>query len=550
MADPRARALIDKHERMVTDRSQFDVLWQEIAERVLPRKARFNDRNSPNRQKGDRQTSKIMDAQPSLALERFGAAAHSLVVPRNQVWHKLKASIEPLNKSIAVTRYFDELNDILFAARYAGNFDMQVQETLIDLGAFGTSALYTGDTGTKLNYRACPLWQMYFAEDQFGVVNLMSYEHVMTARNAVAEFGEEKLPSTLVAKAKSNPGEEYKFLCVVKPRDDLDVTRSDAKGKKFASYEICMENGEIVEDKGYDAFPYAIGRYANTPGEVYGRGPVEMILPDVKMLYAMMNTTVQAAQLAALPPQLAHKDGILDALRLTPGAINYGGVNDQGQQLIHPMQAGGDVRLGLEMMEQKRNVINDALWGKMFQVLLENPQMTATQAMLIAQQQGALLAPTASRIESEFLAKIVERELSILHQNGVLPPPPPELVEAGGGYSVEYDSPLSRARKAEKGVSILRTFEQLAPLAQAAGPGIFARFNFDEAIKVLAEANGAPASCMYTDDEMAAINQAKQQQAQLQQVLAAAPVAADAAKSLAQAGAIAQSAPNQTTVPA
>lgn len=541
-------------ERMVQLRSPFDVLYQDIAERVLPRKAKFGKRMAPNENKGKRETAKILDAQPALALERFGASAHSLVVPRNQVWHKLKASIEELNKNLSVQRYFEDLNDILFAARYAGNFDHQVQECLIDEGAFGTMAMYTGDTGSKLYYRNTPIWQCYFAEGVDGLVNTMAYYHMMTARNAVKEFAGrlDALSAGIKSAAEKTPEVEFEFLCITMPREDFDASRMDAKGMRFAAMEICLDSREICEDKGYDVFPYAVGRYSNTPGEIYGRGPVEIILPDVKMLYAMMNSTVQAAQLAALPPLLAHGDGILNALRLTPAAVNYGGVDEQGRQLVHPLQVGGDVRLGLEMMEQKRAVISDALWGKMFQVLLENPQMTATQAMLIAQQQGALLAPTASRIESEFLAKIVERELSILHKAGALPQPPMELIEAGAGYSVEYDSPLSRARKAEKGVAILRTFEQIAPIAQAAGEGagVFRRFNFSQSVKELAEANGMPPDCLYTDEEMAAQDAQQAQQAQLQQILAAAPVAASAAKDLAQAQSISASSPNQTTVAA
>ena len=545
MSSETGRTLIAAHTRKEAQRSPFDTLYQDIAERVLPRKALFQNRQTPNDSKGKRQTSKIFDAAPALALDRFAAAAHSLVVPRNQVWHKIKSSNEDLNERIVVQRYFDELNEILFAARYAGNFDMQVHECFYDFGAFGTMCMYVGDTGQKLNYRSVPLWQGYFAENSHGVVDEFSHKYMITARNAAKDFDNALLPQSILRAAAISPEMEFEFLCVVKPRIDRDVNRADAAGMPYVSYEICLTNNEIVEEKGYRVFPYCVGRYDATPGEVYGRGPVELILPDVKMLYAMMNTTVQAAQLAALPPMLAHRDGILDALRLTSAAINYGGVDDQGRQMVHPLQAGGDVRLGLEMMEQKRGVIQDALWGKMFQVLLENPQMTATQAMLIAQQQGALLAPTGSRIESEFLAKVVERELSILYDAGVLPPPPPELMEAGGGYSIDYDSPMSRARRAEKGVAILRTFEQVAPLAQSAGPGIFKRFNFDQSIKQLAEANGMPAECLYSDEEMAAMDAQQQQQAQLQQILQAAPVAASAAKDLASAGAIAASTPNQ-----
>jgi hypothetical protein len=54
-----------------------------------------------------------------------------------------------------------------------------------------------------------------------------------------------------------------------------------------------------------------------------------------------------------------------------------------------------------------------------------------------------------------------------------------------------------------------------------------------------------PAKCLYTDEEMEAIDEQQAQKAQLDQVLAAAPVAASAAKDLAQAGAIAGTAEGQ-----
>jgi hypothetical protein len=235
----------------------------------------------------------------------------------------------------------------------------------------------------------------------------------------------------------------------------------------------------------------------------------------------------------------------LDAIRMTPAAINYGGVDDNGRQMIQPLSSGGRPDIGLELMDQKRALINDAFWNTLFQILVDTPNMTATEAMLRAQEKGALLAPTASRIESEFLNPMVERELDILAAAGALPPMPDQLLEAGGLFDVEYTSPLERARRAEEGVAILRTFEQLAPLAQVAGPSVFQRFNFDEAAKVLADVNGVPAKVMYSDEEFEEIKAAEAQQAELAQVLQAAPVAASAAKDLAGAAALANASPNE-----
>lgn len=550
MSDSRATDLLSQHARMRTQRTMFDNTWQDIAERICPRKALFKRGREGNQTKGLRLTERIFDATPALALDRFAAAAHSLVIPRNQLWQKFKASKDELNKVVQVQRYFDELTKVVFAARYAANFDNQAHECFYDLGAFATMCLYTGDTGQKMLYRSVPMWQAFMAENSFGVVDVLSREYWLTARQAVKEFGVDKVSSAIQRAATITPEAEFPFLCVTKPRADMDVNRLDFMGMAYAQIEIDMSSNTVVKEEGYRTFPYAVGRYTVTPGEIYGRGPAELVLPDVKMLNEMNKTTLQAAQLRNLPPILAHRDGVLDAIRLTPAAINYGGIDSAGRKLIDSLDIGGDTGLTIELMDQKRNVVIDAFWGKMYQVLLENPQMTATQALLIAQQQGALLAPTASRIENEFLARIADHELDILHKAGVLPEPPPELLEAGGGYQIEYDSPMSRARRAEEGVGILRSVEQLSPMAQIVGAGIFKRVNWDEASKIIFEVNGAPARMLYTDDEMVEIKQQADQAAQMQQILAAAPVAASAAKDLASANAISASVPNQQAVAA
>lgn len=547
MADSRATDILEKHERMRQQRVYFEKVWQDIADRIIPRKADFKrQRGKITEPKGERRTEKIFDAAPALALDRFAAAMHSLVTPRNQQWHSLRPMQPALAEDDEVKGYLEEVNKILFSARYSANFDNQVHECYFDSGAFGNMAMFIGDRlGRSLYYRTVPIDQLFFMENEYGQVDLVHREFPMTARQAAQKFGNERLPMQIRDAAEKRPEQEFWFVHCVKPREDADVSRKDYRGMAFASYFIAVDSREIVGEGGYRSFPYAVSRYAVTSGEVYGRGPAQLILPDVMMLNEMNRTTIQAAQLAVLPPLLAHRDGILDAIRMTPAAINYGGVDDNGRQMIQPLTTGSRPEIGLELMDQKRALINDAFWNTLFQILVDTPSMTATEAMLRAQEKGALLAPTASRIEAEFLNPMVEREIDILAAAGVLPPMPEKLMEAGGLFEVEYTSPLERARRAEEGVSILRTFEQLAPLAQIAGPTVFKRFNFDEAAKVLADVNGVPAKIMYSDEEMEEINAQEAQQAELASILQAAPVAASAAKDLAGAQALANASPNE-----
>ncbi len=165
--------------------------------------------------------------------------------------------------------------------------------------------------------------------------------------------------------------------------------------------------------------------------------------------------------------------------------------------------------------------------------------MTATEAMLRAQEKGQLLAPTAGRIQAEFLGTLILREIDIAYQNGLLPEPPEQLKEIGGEYDIEYTSPLVRLQMSEEASGIMNVVNAAGTIGQF-DQNIARTLNGDAALRFIAKASGAPLQVVKTEDEMAAQDAADQQQLQLQQLLAAAPVAATAAKDFAQANQIAQ----------
>jgi hypothetical protein len=193
-------------------------------------------------------------------------------------------------------------------------------------------------------------------------------------------------------------------------------------------------------------------------------------------------------------------------------------------------------------MQDERKTINDHFLVTLFQILVETPEMTATEAMLRAQEKGALLAPTMGRLQSGMIAPLIDRELDLLGHAGQLPQPPDELIEAGGEYEVEYDTELTRAQKAGQGVSVLKLFAAVAPLAEAK-PDVFDKVDIDAGLDVLADVYGVPAKVIRSDEDVKKLRDGRAQQEQLSKVLEAAPVAASAAKDLAQAQQIAGAAP-------
>lgn len=541
--DSRADDIIRRQEKMQTDRAIFEQHWREIAERILPRKDHFR----VNRNPGDKHTEKIFDATASLALDRFAAAMESMLTPRTQQWHKLRVSDDELNELPEVQRWLDEVTRILFLVRYSprANFASQAHEAYLDLGAFGTGCVFIDElVGRGIRYRSIPLNEYFIAENHQGMIDTVHRRFSMTARQARQRFPKADLAEAIDRALEKEPEKQFEFIHCVRPNVEMKSGRKDYRGMKFASYYVGIDGRTILGEGGYNHMPYAVGRYVTGPKEVYGRSPAMTVLPDIKMLNEMSKTVIRAAHKIVDPPLLLQDDGALAAMDLRPGALNYGGVNDQGQQLVHPLQTNARVDIGEEMMDTRRKMINDAFLVSLFQILVDAPQMTATEAMLRAQEKGALLAPTMGRQQSEFLGPMIDRELDILMQAGVLPPPPQILIDQGVEIAPEYVSPLNKAQRADEGVAIMRTLESVMPLAQI-DPSVMMAFNPQEIVRELAEINGVPAKVLRTPDEIAALKAQEAQAAQAKALLEAAPVAAQSMKNFAEAQSIAASSPGQ-----
>src|SRR5208282_4369957 len=239
------------------------------------------------------------------------------------------------------------------------------------------------------------------------------------------------------------------------------------RGMRYASYYLCLTQRQMIEEGGYRSFPYATSRFMVGPREVYGRSPAFTSLADIKMLNEMSRTDINASQLLANPPVLLPEAGQSFALR--PGALNYGMVSDDGKPLAYPFVSGAKVDIAEEKMEVRRKSIRDAFYGNMFQMLMDHPDMTATQALLIAQERGILLTPGMGRQQSEFLGVLIERELELLGHSGQLPEMPPELQQVGGMIKIEYASPLNQLQKAQEGISVQTSIQQMTTYAEASG---------------------------------------------------------------------------------
>jgi len=521
------RGIFQEFSQFQVWRNQFAMQWEESAQLILPTSRNtfyYGNFNWPGQKKTDQQ----IDASGGLALHRFCAIADSLVTPRNMFWHGLESDIDYVQKDRQSRLWFEKTNRTLFRMRYAtnANFSGQNYNNWQSLGAFGNATMYIdafdgrwhgGERG--LRYKAVPLGETYYGENHQGKVDRMIRWFRLTAYQAVQKWGLKNLPANLKAPLAQESQWPYQFLHVVRPRHDYDPDRLDAKGLPFASYYVSIEGQCLMQaEGGYRVFPFAVSRYDQTPNEVYGRGPAQIVLPALKTLNAEKRMFLKSGHRAADPVLLLADDGLID-FSLRPGALNKGGVTSDGKQLVHILPTG-QIQVTEKMMGEERGLIDDTFLVSLFKVLTEHPNMTATQVIELVNEKGMLVAPTLGRQHSEYVGQMVERELDLLSGMGMLDPMPPRLREARGSYKVTDTSPLAKAARANEAAGLFRYVDSVRETIAITGdPSPLDRINWDVAGPEIMDITGVPESWRYDDKQVADMRKARAKaQAQKQQI--------------------------------
>lgn len=509
-------------------RSNWETLWQEIAERVLPQMADFNIKREP----GAKRTEKMFDATAALAARKAVASIASFCWPSNQRYQKLTSDGRRINKAHRAKLYFDDATEELFRARYAprSGFEAQMAEAAWQYVVFGTGLIFVDETARSLRYKALPLSQTYLLENYAGVVDTVFRCFEWTLRQIEQRFPG-KMPPKLAEKMARNPDTMQEVWHVVMPRTDYDPEQLGPKGMPWASVYYIVEDKHVLEEGGFESWPFGIMRETTSPGEIYGRSAAWLALSNIKVLNQQKRTILQAGQKIVDPPLLASEDGVLGVFSQVPGAVNMGGIDSQGRPTVMPLHTGGRVDIGLDMMDAERTTISGAFFLDVFRALVENPQMTATQALELTNERAILMSQSTGRLESECLGPVTERELQLLFAQGRLPELPPELIEAQGEYKIEFTSPMRKAMRASEALAIVRTLEAVAPMAQVK-PEILDVFDAEAVARELADINGMPAKTLRSPEYVKAMNEARAQQQEAAALLEAAPVVSETAANL------------------
>lgn len=535
-----AKELRDRLNAMRADRSVLDDHWRQIAEIISPFR---DDFVNVRRTQGEKRHQKVFDGTAIQASENLSSALWGTMTNSANAWFELRATADELNDDRRVKLWLDDATRRVRHAFSSGGmrFYTRVVDLFSDLVDFGTGIFYVDEVPAagELFFSCRHLAECYIAENRLERVDTVFRRFMWTARQARQQWGD-RIGAKLMKAAEKEPDRKFEFLHAVLPVGDYDgQPRGLLRDQPFAGVYLACEDEVILEERGYFEFPYQVPRWGQRTRSVYGESPAMNALADARMQQAMARTTIVGAQKMVDPPLLATDEGARLGVRTTPGGVIYGGLDPQGRPMYQPLQTGGEPGLGLELMQHVGQRVSDFFYGSLL-MLVNQPGRTATEVLALQEEKMRLMGPHLGRIQSEFLDPLLGRVIGIMNRAGALPEPPPELVEAG--LRVEYVSPMARQQKAGEAMSLLRTFEAVAPFIQV-DPEVADNFDGDEAARVAANAFGLPPRVLRDPKEVDARREARRQQQLAAALAEAAPKVAGAAKQGAEAMNVAQGQP-------
>jgi hypothetical protein len=538
MTDSRARDALAKQSELESIRSPYEAAWEAVAE--------FCDPDAPDMWSGsrsgrpvsqaennERRGSRVYDNTINSAANRLAAGLESLIIPQSEKWHGISTAAIDDEETEEEIEWGEDVRDLLFSLRYnaRSNFVVSTQACLRNVVRYGPAYLYgqEGFDGTLIRYSSIPVWEGYVARNRFGEADTFHRKYQRSVRQCAQMFGYDKLPTKIRALVDDPAKCEERITIVqaISPRNERKLYRNGSTWNNlsmaFQSLHVIEGEEAVVKESGFRSFPVAPFSWRRFENDDYGISPTIEALTTVREINAVRRTALRALQQTTDPATASRAE--LDYVPVLNPGQNYPGlIDDNGRSLIAPINTGQDPRYAFEYASQRAEDIRDMLFVNLFQTLIQNPQMTATEALIRQEEKGALLGPSGSIIQSGFAANL-DRELDILEAAGLYDEgsryiPPQSL--AGKALRPTFTSPLDVLRKAAEARDTDMVVMSAAQFAQASGdPSIMDNIDADEYIRIKKGASRAPQRLLRNQEEIAAIRQGRAQAAQNQAGMAA-----------------------------
>lgn len=514
--DTKGREILDKFQHLESERESWEQDWKEITRLVLPQSSLWED----SKGRGDRTGQDIFDGTAISALNLMANGLMGYLMSPMIRWFKLGLPVREAMDLPGAREWLETCESVLYNDFARSTIYEEGLEFFRKGGGLGTAVMYMEQDqkeGIPWFSTRHPK-EVYLEADKRNRVDTVVRRYFLTARTMEQEFGRNNLPDDIQRACEDDPYDRFPIIHAVFPREDRDVTKINAQNKRYASLYVTEDHGEVLRESGYDSLPYIVWRWSTNSNEVYGRGQAHNALVKIKRANAMSRDLLRYSQLATDPPYNV-PEHMRGQTRILPRGLNY---YSNPNELITPVQIGGNYSIGLDQQQDTREIIENDFLVDFFLMLQRAPEgMTATEVMERQAEKAAVLGPIIGRIESDVLDKVIDIAFRQAAEAGRVPPPPPALRQlVGMPIKVDYIGPLAQANKkfhAQQGIQ--HSIQNFVPLLEVE-PNLRGLVKWEQLGRELLENTGMPAGVVRDEREYRQWQQqlqAAQQQLQQQQ---------------------------------
>lgn len=512
---------LEKYRRRYTRAQATAYLWWPMLEAAyhycIPGRNLFY---YSNRTQGAQKNVKVYDTTQIAATNSFVSKVQRALTPPQQVWAYLEAGEEiPEDFQEEANLQLQKATNTIFSYMRASNLDLALHECYYDL-AVGTAVLVINE-GADDNPLLCssiPLDQVAIEESINHLIEtcFRTWKEVRIADIEIL-WPNATITSMMRQQLEDDPGATVKNLveaCIHEIQDKATPYR----------YALWNENDLLLDEK-HESSEFIIFRWSKINNEIFGRGVIIDALPSILSLQTAFYFEMTAANLNICKPYMAYADGVFNpwTFRMAPNTVIPVSPNTNGQFPIQPLpDVANPAFMQLTAMDLRQQ-INKLMFSDPLGNVTEVPSKTATEVAIRQNNLAEEIGPIFTRLQQEFLQRVIQRVIYILTKKGLLP----KIIINGREISLKYKSPLTISQ-GQQDVQTFLQYQQI--MQQLMGPE--AALVYLDTIKAptwIANKLGVDPSILNSEEKMEAFFTARQNEQQTLQVEGAVQSAGESA---------------------
>ena len=510
-------------------RNEFESLWKDLRLYFEPNFGKaLVATDARDSQAAKRDDEKILNSEPRLCVQRYGAGMQSGITNKAQPWLSIvpKLISEEEARDPELNEWCNTVTSEILSSLERANFYRTMQLVYPHAALFGTSCILVlrGEDRGDVHFYLIDEGDYWIAEDRYRNATTLMRRVSMTLGQASEEFLNSNLPETWRTKIRDGKLEErvevWNLIC---PNDGNERFKDVDRSRPYVSvYWIENENNEnhgILDISSFSYKPFAVLRQMDS-GAAYGKGLGEMSLPDCKELQMLEQYLLRMIANEAEPSMIAPSSMKGQPINMFPGGVTYyDGIMSSGAA---PVGRLFQTQEGIDKVDVKIQDIaariakiwyND-LFAMMLQVNATNKgQKTATEVSELSGEKVTLLGPVLTQMD-EFLTSVIDGVFTILLEDGVVGDPPAVLLQGDADISVEYTSTIHAEMKAALKMRAINVLIEMCSMLAQPKPDTLDKIDADKIVDEVCRVYPGAAAYIKDAAEVAKIRDARTRQQQ------------------------------------